>query len=92
MEVANEQNRANIDFERSLHNSIMPSNSPVRTVAVIGAGPSGLSAVKALDEEKAFDTIRVFERRDRVGGTWYDNLSLGFFVSDTLTDCVEVVR
>ncbi|KAH6625843.1 putative dimethylaniline monooxygenase [Boeremia exigua] len=53
----------------------MPSNSPIRTVAVIGAGPSGLSAVKALDEEKAFDTIRVFERRDRVGGTWlYDEI------------------
>ncbi|OSS48184.1 hypothetical protein B5807_07634 [Epicoccum nigrum] len=44
-----------------------------RTVAVIGAGPSGLSAVKALDEEKVFSTIRVFERRDKVGGTWlYD--------------------
>ncbi|KAJ4338373.1 hypothetical protein N0V95_008071 [Ascochyta clinopodiicola] len=42
-------------------------------VAVIGAGPSGLSAVKALEEEKSFDTIRLFERKDRVGGTWlYD--------------------
>jgi ribulose 1,5-bisphosphate synthetase/thiazole synthase len=49
----------------------MPDNTQHRTVAVIGAGPSGLSAVKALEEEKAFDTIRVFERRDRVGGTWY---------------------
>ena len=29
-----------------------------------------MSAVKALDEEKVFDTIRVFERRDKVGGTW----------------------
>ncbi|KAL1879053.1 hypothetical protein Plec18167_004350 [Paecilomyces lecythidis] len=44
-----------------------------RTVAVIGTGPSGFSAVRALDQEKIFDTIRVFERRDRVGGTWnYD--------------------
>ncbi|KAH7112923.1 putative dimethylaniline monooxygenase [Dendryphion nanum] len=44
-----------------------------RSVAVIGTGPSGLSAVKALSDEKAFDVIRVFERRDRVGGTWlYD--------------------
>ena len=48
----------------------MVSSTTIKTVAVIGAGPSGLSAVKALDEEKAFDTIRVFERRDRVGGTW----------------------
>ncbi|KAH7396091.1 putative dimethylaniline monooxygenase [Pyrenochaeta sp. MPI-SDFR-AT-0127] len=45
----------------------------IRSVAVIGAGPSGLSAVKALEEEKVFDTIKVFERRDRAGGTWlYD--------------------
>ncbi|OAA65772.1 Flavin monooxygenase-like protein [Niveomyces insectorum RCEF 264] len=36
-----------------------------RRVAVIGAGPSGLAAVHALAAEKTFDTIRVFERRDR---------------------------
>ncbi|PVH80841.1 putative dimethylaniline monooxygenase [Cadophora sp. DSE1049] len=45
----------------------------IRRVAVIGAGPSGISAVHALVREKKFETIRVFERRDRVGGTWvYD--------------------
>jgi cation diffusion facilitator CzcD-associated flavoprotein CzcO len=42
-----------------------------RRVAVIGTGPSGLAALRALSDENAFDTIRVFERRDRVGGTWY---------------------
>ncbi|KAL4870929.1 hypothetical protein BDV12DRAFT_184058 [Aspergillus spectabilis] len=43
------------------------------TVAVIGTGPAGISALKALYEEKTFDKIRVFERRDRAGGTWnYD--------------------
>jgi cation diffusion facilitator CzcD-associated flavoprotein CzcO len=41
-----------------------------RRVAVIGAGPSGLAAVRALSDENVFDTIRVFERRDRVGGIW----------------------
>lgn len=45
----------------------MPS---FRRVAVIGAGPSGLSAVRALSDENSFDTIRLFERRDRVGGIW----------------------
>ncbi|KAF2790396.1 dimethylaniline monooxygenase [Melanomma pulvis-pyrius CBS 109.77] len=40
------------------------------SIAVIGAGPSGLSAIKALSEEKKFPIIRLFERRDRVGGTW----------------------
>jgi len=43
------------------------------SVAVIGGGPSGISAVKALSEENIFSTIRLFERRGRVGGTWlYD--------------------
>ena len=42
-----------------------------RSVAVIGTGPSGVSTVKALNDEKIFDTIRVFERRDRVGGLWH---------------------
>lgn len=41
-----------------------------RRVAVIGAGPSGLSALKALSDENIFETIKLFERRDRVGGTW----------------------
>ncbi|KAL3466262.1 hypothetical protein BJX64DRAFT_284830 [Aspergillus heterothallicus] len=43
------------------------------TVAVIGSGPAGISALKALHDEKSFDKIRVFERRDGPGGTWnYD--------------------
>lgn len=42
-----------------------------RRIAIIGSGPSGLSAIKALSDENVFDTIRLFERRDRVGGTWY---------------------
>lgn len=42
-----------------------------KSVAVIGTGPSGISAVKALSEERIFDKIRVFERRDRPGGTWH---------------------
>ncbi|KAF2865700.1 hypothetical protein BDV95DRAFT_506387 [Massariosphaeria phaeospora] len=41
-----------------------------KTVAVIGAGPSGLAAAKYLRAEKAFDRITVFEQRSRVGGIW----------------------
>ncbi|KAG7129311.1 Thiol-specific monooxygenase like protein [Verticillium longisporum] len=40
------------------------------TVAVIGAGPSGAIATDALVKEQAFDTIRVFDRRGAIGGTW----------------------
>jgi cation diffusion facilitator CzcD-associated flavoprotein CzcO len=43
------------------------------SIAVIGAGPSGISAIKALTEENIFSKIRLFERRHKVGGTWiYD--------------------
>ncbi len=49
---------------------VTPMSKTYRRVAVIGAGPSGLAAVRALSDENLFDTIRVFERRDRVGGIW----------------------
>lgn len=42
----------------------------VNRVAVIGAGPAGAIAVDALAQEKAFDIIRVFERREGPGGCW----------------------
>jgi cation diffusion facilitator CzcD-associated flavoprotein CzcO len=45
--------------------------SPIRRVAVIGAGPSGAAAAEALKQAQAFDVIRVFERRGEVGGAWY---------------------
>ncbi|CAI7678097.1 unnamed protein product [Penicillium pancosmium] len=41
-----------------------------KSVAVIGAGPSGAIAVDALAQEKAFHTIRVFERQEKAGGCW----------------------
>jgi cation diffusion facilitator CzcD-associated flavoprotein CzcO len=42
----------------------------IRRVVVIGAGPAGAIATDALVKEGAFDTIRVFDRRPVVGGTW----------------------
>lgn len=58
----------------SIHHTNTATMSPrYRSVAVIGAGPSGISAIKALSEENAFEKIRLFDRRERVGGTWlYD--------------------
>lgn len=41
-----------------------------RTVAIIGAGPSGIIAAKYLRAEKAFDKIVLFEQRSRLGGIW----------------------
>ncbi|OLN81965.1 Thiol-specific monooxygenase 5 [Colletotrichum chlorophyti] len=41
-----------------------------KRVAVIGAGPAGAIAIDALAQEKAFDIIRVFERREGPGGCW----------------------
>lgn len=45
--------------------------SGIKRVAVIGAGPAGAIAVDALAQEQVFDVIRVFERREKVGGCWY---------------------
>lgn len=44
--------------------------TPVKRVAVIGAGPSGAITLDALAKEKYFDHIRVFERREGPGGCW----------------------
>ncbi|CAH0005046.1 unnamed protein product [Clonostachys byssicola] len=41
-----------------------------RRVAVIGTGPAGAITTDALVKEQAFETIRVFERQDKIGGTW----------------------
>ncbi|PSN74508.1 flavin-containing monooxygenase [Corynespora cassiicola Philippines] len=41
-----------------------------KTIAIIGAGPSGLVAAKYLRAEKAFDNIVLFEQRARSGGIW----------------------
>ncbi|WAO92682.1 Hypothetical protein NCS54_01020000 [Fusarium falciforme] len=48
---------------------------PVKRVAVIGAGPAGAIAVDALAQEKTFDLIRVFERREGPGGCWIGDKS-----------------
>ena len=42
-----------------------------KRVAVIGAGPAGAITIDALAQEKAFDLIRVFERREGPGGCWW---------------------
>jgi NADPH-dependent 2,4-dienoyl-CoA reductase/sulfur reductase-like enzyme len=51
---------------------ILQDTMPIKakSVAVIGAGPAGAIATDALVKEQAFDTIRVFDRRPIVGGTW----------------------
>ncbi|KAF7729235.1 hypothetical protein EC973_004765 [Apophysomyces ossiformis] len=42
----------------------------ITRIAVIGAGPSGLAAAKALLDEGTFQKIVVFERNAEIGGTW----------------------
>ncbi|OAL37987.1 hypothetical protein AYO20_02820 [Fonsecaea nubica] len=47
---------------------------PISRIAIIGAGPVGVSCAKYLLAEKAFAAIDIYEQRGRVGGIW--NLSL----------------
>ncbi|OAA66186.1 Flavin monooxygenase-like protein [Cordyceps fumosorosea ARSEF 2679] len=46
------------------------SQGRIKSVAIIGAGPSGAIAAAALKAENYFERIRVFERRETAGGTW----------------------
>jgi cation diffusion facilitator CzcD-associated flavoprotein CzcO len=41
-----------------------------RSIAIVGAGPSGVIAAKYLKAEKAFDKIVLFEQRSKSGGIW----------------------
>lgn len=45
----------------------------IKSIAVIGAGPAGAITVDALAQEKAFDVIKVFERREKAGGCWLED-------------------
>lgn len=45
----------------------------VKKVAIIGAGPCGLSAAKYLRAQGSFEKITIFEQQDEVGGIWNYN-------------------
>ncbi|PGH02231.1 hypothetical protein AJ79_07680 [Helicocarpus griseus UAMH5409] len=47
--------------------------APAKRIAIIGAGPAGAITVDAFAQEKAFDVIRVFERREKPGGCWVED-------------------
>lgn len=42
----------------------------VRSVAIIGAGPSGLAAAKYVRDQGAFSRIVIYEQNDEIGGAW----------------------
>lgn len=42
----------------------------IRTVCIIGAGPSGLSLIKALNAEKSLLEIDLYDSRSKIGGIW----------------------
>ena len=55
-----------------MHTEQNPKANCHSRVCVIGAGPSGLAAIKNLQEQGVAD-ITVFEKNDQVGGNWvYD--------------------
>ncbi|KDR73187.1 hypothetical protein GALMADRAFT_251771 [Galerina marginata CBS 339.88] len=42
-----------------------------KRILVIGAGPTGLVALRNLKERGQFEHVELYERRDDVGGVWY---------------------
>jgi len=58
------------DFQHATMTENEAISIRARTVAVVGAGPSGVIAAKYLRAEKAFDKIVLFEQRSQGGGIW----------------------
>lgn len=50
----------------SVHEAI----KDIKSVAIIGGGPSGSGSAKALLRENKFNTIKIFEKRPDFGGLW----------------------
>ncbi|PPJ53693.1 hypothetical protein CBER1_00854 [Cercospora berteroae] len=44
----------------------------MKTVCIVGAGPSGLASAKVLLQSKSFH-VTIFEKKDRIGGIWAIN-------------------
>ncbi|ORY23681.1 hypothetical protein BCR39DRAFT_566786 [Naematelia encephala] len=57
-----------VPFESSSHYEF---EWPIKDVAIIGAGVSGLLAYNALTETGDFERVRIFERDDAPGGNWH---------------------
>jgi cation diffusion facilitator CzcD-associated flavoprotein CzcO len=53
-----------------MESSYSPTKFDVKRIAVIGAGPIGLSAATYLVAQKAFEEIVIYERQYEVGGIW----------------------
>lgn len=69
------------------------ADHPIKRVAVIGLGPAGAISIDALAQEKSFDVIRVFERREGPGGCWsvYRSISFDSFrIIDTSSGSVTM--
>lgn len=46
------------------------------SLAIIGAGPGGLVALKEALETKFFTSVTVLEKKDTVGGQWSRDISV----------------
>ncbi|KAI5955714.1 FMO1 [Candida jiufengensis] len=64
-------------------------------IAIIGGGPGGLAAAKGLALEPIeFQTIDLYERRDKLGGLWYHNGDKNLIhppIPNSDPDCHEIV-
>ncbi|CAI0647067.1 unnamed protein product [Colletotrichum noveboracense] len=49
----------------------MGGERKIKSVAIIGAGAAGAVTAAAFKAEDYFEKIRVYERRESAGGTWY---------------------
>lgn len=58
-------------------------NSPSPSICIIGAGPSGIAAIKNI-QEQGLSNITVFEKNNQIGGNWvYDEQNTHSSVYET---------
>ncbi|WWC66071.1 uncharacterized protein I303_108693 [Kwoniella dejecticola CBS 10117] len=60
-----------VPFESPQNSDRYEFKWPIKDVAIIGAGVSGLLAYRALAEKDHFSKIKIFERDDAPGGNWH---------------------
>lgn len=56
---------------------------PLRVVS-LGGGVSGIQLAKFLPEQLNNVSLTIYEQSPELGGTWYDNRSVFYFISSYL--------
>ncbi|KKA03626.1 hypothetical protein D499_0A00930 [Hanseniaspora uvarum DSM 2768] len=57
-------------FQPRLTKMSASTSFDIKNVLIVGAGPTGISAIKAFKKENSFNVIKAYEKRSDFGGLW----------------------